>query len=59
MPSMRHGGRNTRPILLQGENEKACDNIEDVQFMMKYSHEKRGYAQHGVDLLMFFHKNER
>ena len=32
--------------------------MEDAQFMMKESHEKQRSHQHGVDLLMFFHKNE-
>ena len=45
-------------ILIQDENNKAHNIMKDAQFMMKYSHAKRQSHQSGVDLLMFFHKNE-
>ena len=46
-------------IIIQDENKKARDIMENAQFMMKESHEKQRSHQCGVDLLMFFHKNER
>ena len=46
-------------IIIQDEKKKAHDIMEDTQFTMKESHEKRRYHQCGVDLLMFFHNNER
>ena len=46
-------------ILIKVENEKDHDITGNAQFMMKDSHEKRWSHQRGVDLLMFFHKNER
>ena len=46
-------------ILIQNENKKAHNIMEDAQFMMKESHEKRRSHQRRVDLLILFHKNER
>ena len=41
------------------QKEKAHDIMEVAQFMMKESHAKQRSHQRGVNLLMFFHKNER
>ena len=46
-------------ILIQNEKNKAHDIMEDAQFMMKKYHSNRWSCQHGLDLLMLFHKNER
>ena len=46
-------------ILIQDEKKKAHGIMEDAQFMMKESHAKWQSHQHGVDLLILFHKNER
>ena len=46
-------------IIIQDENKKARDIMEDAQFIMKDSHANRRSHQCGVDLLMLFQKNER
>ena len=46
-------------IIIQNENKKAHDIMEDAQFMMKESHAKCRSHQIRVDLLFLFHKNER
>ena len=58
--STRHGGRNMRPIFSYRMKRIKLENImEEVQYIMKNSHEKRRSLQLRVDLLMFFHKNKR
>ena len=46
-------------IIIHKENKKAHDIMEYTYFMMEEYLVKRRYHQRGVDLLVFFHKNER
>ena len=46
-------------ILIQNEKNKAHDIMEEAQFMMKKSHSNWWSRQRGLDLVMFFQKNER
>ena len=46
-------------IIIQNEKNKAHDIMEDAQFMMKKSHSNGWSRQRGLDLVMFFQKNER
>ena len=46
-------------ILIQNGKKKARDIMEDAHFMIKWSHAKQQSHHRRVDLLVFFHKNER
>ena len=51
--------KNASNTLIQDEKKKSYDIMEDMQFMMNESHAKQQSYQRRVDLLIFFHKNER